>query len=613
MYAKKIQLINYGPIESLEIECPFDGGKPHPIVLVGENGSGKSILLSHIVNGLLCAQQAVYPGTPEVRSGKVYKLRSPLYIRNGERFAFARVEFERNISVAELQLPMRRKDYANAPQGILDTDAEQLWNSIDLTENSNFALQLDDMQAWDLFQHNCILYFPPNRFEEPAWLNNKNMVAKARHIDPMQIGEGTNRTVLNYSPLRDNESFLFALAFDFGLFETYTREINVSYHGHNAALQNSLISVFEGHSGCAKTLYDTAIQVVQVITQGQMVRFGIGSRGNRLISVIDNEQVRTPNIFQMSSGEISLLNIFLSILRDFDSCQTQLVKPEDIRGIVVIDEVDLHLHATHQYTILPQLIQMFPRVQFVLTTHSPLFILGLQRVLSDDSFGLYRLPSGERISPEEFSEFENAYRVFAQTNTHLSEMREAIRRAERPLILVEGKTDVEYLNRAMQLLGWYDTCIDVDIRDAGGEGNLNQAWKTFTKVDVVRQTVVLLYDCDSPSKPDNRGSVFRRKMSMFKDTPIRKGIENLFSEKTLNRAKACKPEFIDIAEKHEKMVRGQSQEIPETWEVNKDEKRNLCNWICQNGTQEDFRGFEEILGELRNIPGFLRLVTDELG
>ena len=65
MYAKRIQISNFGPIERLTIDCEFDGDKPMPIVLVGENGSGKSILLSHIVNGLLLAQQSAYPETPE--------------------------------------------------------------------------------------------------------------------------------------------------------------------------------------------------------------------------------------------------------------------------------------------------------------------------------------------------------------------------------------------------------------------------------------------------------------------------------------------------------------------------------------------------------------------
>ena len=55
MYTRRVQLANYGPIEKLDIELPFEGENPKPVVLVGENGSGKSILLSPIVNGLFVA------------------------------------------------------------------------------------------------------------------------------------------------------------------------------------------------------------------------------------------------------------------------------------------------------------------------------------------------------------------------------------------------------------------------------------------------------------------------------------------------------------------------------------------------------------------------------
>ncbi len=51
MYLKKIILENVGPIENLEFMPQFSGeGNPKPIIVVGENGSGKSIFLSHIVN-----------------------------------------------------------------------------------------------------------------------------------------------------------------------------------------------------------------------------------------------------------------------------------------------------------------------------------------------------------------------------------------------------------------------------------------------------------------------------------------------------------------------------------------------------------------------------------
>lgn len=45
---------------------------------------------------------------------------------------------------------------------------------------------------------------------------------------------------------------------------------------------------------------------------------------------------------------------------------------EGIRGIVLVDELEQHLHARWQRTIVNDLRQLFPNVQFILTTHSPL-------------------------------------------------------------------------------------------------------------------------------------------------------------------------------------------------------------------------------------------------
>ena len=56
MYTRRIQLINYGPVEKLDIEFPFEGETLKPVILVSANGSGKSILLAHIVNGILQAK-----------------------------------------------------------------------------------------------------------------------------------------------------------------------------------------------------------------------------------------------------------------------------------------------------------------------------------------------------------------------------------------------------------------------------------------------------------------------------------------------------------------------------------------------------------------------------
>ncbi|MBE3640522.1 AAA family ATPase [Mangrovicoccus algicola] len=47
------------------------------------------------------------------------------------------------------------------------------------------------------------------------------------------------------------------------------------------------------------------------------------------------------------------------------------------RGVILIDEIDLHLHPSWQKKIIPALLKAFPRMQFVATTHSPFVIQSL--------------------------------------------------------------------------------------------------------------------------------------------------------------------------------------------------------------------------------------------
>ena len=50
--------------------------------------------------------------------------------------------------------------------------------------------------------------------------------------------------------------------------------------------------------------------------------------------------------------------------------------PLEGKGIVLIDEVDLHLHPLWQRRILSQLHSTFPNIQFIVSTHSPIIVVG---------------------------------------------------------------------------------------------------------------------------------------------------------------------------------------------------------------------------------------------
>ena len=55
------------------------------------------------------------------------------------------------------------------------------------------------------------------------------------------------------------------------------------------------------------------------------------------------------------------------MLNEFDGAEA----PERVEGVVLIDELDLHLHPRWQRVALPHLRKAFPRLQFVVSTHSP--------------------------------------------------------------------------------------------------------------------------------------------------------------------------------------------------------------------------------------------------
>ena len=417
-------------------------------------------------------------------------------------------------------------------------------------------------------------------------------------MDLRHIQGQTERKVINHSPLHDNQNWLFEVVYD-----KMVLERQISNRTITTASGNVTLPLFSGYAGTATDIYNIVLLMLRTMTRRQDARFAIDTRRNRVVSLTSDLTGQiVPNIFQLSSGETSLLNLFLSILRDFDLCSTPFSQAKDIRGIVVVDEIDLHLHAVHQHEVLPELIQMFPNVQFVVTTHSPLFVLGMQRVFGEDGFALYRLPQGQRISPEEFSEFADAYRTFSETVRFSGDMHAAIEGAQKPIVFVEGSTDQKYISQASQLLGKAGMLDGIELRDGNGASNLRKIWDTSKHIQVFTHRTVLLFDCDNQDiANESKGGLCRQVVPMQVDSPVLRGIENLFGKETLVKAQLHKAAFFDIDPARRRTVRGEPQDVPETWTVNRDEKADLCDWLCENGTPEDFKGFEVIFELLEGL------------
>jgi energy-coupling factor transporter ATP-binding protein EcfA2 len=110
MYLESIALQNVGPIKDFDLALPFVDGLPKPVVLVGPNGSGKTTVLSFIVNALVAFKQQVFEES-EVEQNKVYRVRGALFLRGGESYYHAKLQFAQGLSLEEWVIDRPRKRF----------------------------------------------------------------------------------------------------------------------------------------------------------------------------------------------------------------------------------------------------------------------------------------------------------------------------------------------------------------------------------------------------------------------------------------------------------------------------------------------------------------------
>lgn len=77
------------------------------------------------------------------------------------------------------------------------------------------------------------------------------------------------------------------------------------------------------------------------------------------------------NIHQLSDGETGLLVLAADLARRLAIANPGITNPLQGSGVVLIDEIELHLHPAWQRKVIPALTRTFQNCQFIVTTHSP--------------------------------------------------------------------------------------------------------------------------------------------------------------------------------------------------------------------------------------------------
>lgn len=110
--------------------------------------------------------------------------------------------------------------------------------------------------------------------------------------------------------------------------------------------------------------------------------------------VIDKRGISL-DVRQLSDGERGVLSLVLDISRRLSQANPTLTNPlRQGEALILIDELDLHLHPQWQRIIVERLVKLFPRCQFIATTHSP------QIVAAVEPEQVLLMKNGEIIRPD---------------------------------------------------------------------------------------------------------------------------------------------------------------------------------------------------------------------
>jgi predicted ATP-binding protein involved in virulence len=85
------------------------------------------------------------------------------------------------------------------------------------------------------------------------------------------------------------------------------------------------------------------------------------------------------SLSQLSSGYRNMLALVMDFARRLAQANPQMENPLEAEAVLMIDELDLHLHPTWQQKIIPDLRKVFPNTQIIATTHSPEIITTVER------------------------------------------------------------------------------------------------------------------------------------------------------------------------------------------------------------------------------------------
>ena len=298
------------------ILIPLDMEKRKHLILTGKNGSGKTSVLEAMVRYI---QNFLMRSVPLEEAKRLYS------------YYLEQIEKMNSLEDSEQN---RQQIYENKRNlNIWENELKSLTSEIILTTTSDIRLKEKYEQGNFIFAY----YKAKREFQ----------VEQYKNIEKVELQN-------KYNIVENPGAKLTKYLVDLKATQAFTKDVEKT---------EKIDRWFKRFENILKTIFED--EHLELKFNDETFQFSI------------HESDREPFDFNtMSSGYAAVLDIINDLIIRMEA-QSGLRTEFDMEGIVLVDEIETHLHLELQKKILPVLTELFPNIQFIITTHSPFILSSL--------------------------------------------------------------------------------------------------------------------------------------------------------------------------------------------------------------------------------------------
>lgn len=403
MDIKKLTLNNLGRFENLEVDfAPTESNQSNVTVFIGNNGAGKTSILNALATSL-----SWFVARLRTEKGNGTTIDELNIIDNASAAGISLYLSDDIKMDSEISFSLYQWTLVKVRKGRKSEKSSNLSQLSKLVDNYRQKLTDNDSASLPL-----IAYYPVERsvLDIPLKIRSKHNFDQIDGYDSA-LNQGVDfrrffewfrerEDIENEEQSRRSSRVITDHIEDFAKIEDIFLDYNKKLEKlktNNTNVLNETNKNFEKIITIIKTLEsnhkDKQLNTVRTAITAFMPNLSNirVQRKPRLHMAVDKNG-RSLNVMQLSQGEKSLMALVGDIARRLAMMNPDLDDPLQGDGIILIDEVDMHLHPSWQRNLVPRFTTTFPNCQIILSTHSPLVISDQKDIL------VYLLNDGEIIA-----------------------------------------------------------------------------------------------------------------------------------------------------------------------------------------------------------------------